>query len=88
MVKKYRHHQGQRFIPGVEMTLHRGNGIAHQSKCHVGIRRTLMFNQRIDVAITLRCLQRPQYIGIAGPQVFLYKTAGFKLQRVQLAKVA
>lgn len=36
--KKHRHHQRQRFVPGIRVALHCGNRIAHQAKGHMAIR--------------------------------------------------
>ena len=46
----------------VQMSLHYGNGIAHEAKCHMSIRGTLMFNDGVNVAIAFTSFQRPQHV--------------------------
>ena len=44
-------------MPGVKMVLHGGNCVAHQAKGHEFIGLTLMFNQCVNVAGSMCCLQ-------------------------------
>ena len=88
VIEQHRHHQRQRFVPGVQMTLHRRQRVAHQPECHVRIRRALMFNHHVDIAVTVAGFQRPQYVGVAGAQIGLNEAAGLQLKRLQVAQLA
>ena len=88
VIKQHRHHQRQRFVPGVQMTLHRRQRVAHQPECHMRFRRALMFNHHIDIAVAVAGFQRPQYVGVAGAQIGLNKAAGLQLERLQITQLA
>ena len=38
-------------MSGIQMTLHRRNGIAHQPEGHMGIRRALVLNNDVNIAL-------------------------------------
>ena len=74
-------------MPGVQMALHRGDGVAHQPERHPFVRRALVFNQHMHVAVTFTGFQGIKHIAVAGPQIILNETAGLQLQRRQVADI-
>ena len=38
-------------MTAIKMALHRGDGVAHQAEGHLRIRRALMFDNHINVAL-------------------------------------
>ena len=64
MIKQQGDNQRQLRMPLIQMTLHRGDGIAHQAKGHMAVRRALVLNQQIDIALPRLRLQRVKDIGM------------------------
>ena len=51
VIEQHGYHQRQAFMSGIQMTLHRRNGIAHQPEGHMGIRRALVLNNDVNIAL-------------------------------------
>lgn len=51
VVKRYRHYQQQIFMARFKMTLHSDNNISQLVKGHIFIRRTLVFQQQMNVPV-------------------------------------
>lgn len=73
MVEEDRDHQRQAIVAGIEMALHGGNGVAHQTKGHMPVGRALVFDQRINIAISRRGFQGIQNVGIKRTQIVFDK---------------
>ena len=73
LIKKNGNHQWKMRISRFQMALHCGDGIAHQAKRHLFVRRALMLNKYVDIAGLIIDFQRVQHVGIVGAQVFLNK---------------
>ena len=67
------------------MTLHGGDGIAHQTKGHMPVGRALVFDKRINITVSRRGFQGIQNVGIKGAQIVFDKMPRLEMQRTQIA---
>ena len=73
--KQQRNNQRQLLMTGIQVFLHGGNGVPHESERHMPVGTALVLNERINVSLTLGGLQGVQHVGKIGSQVFLNKGA-------------
>jgi len=65
----------------IQMALHHRDGVTHQAECHQAVRRALMFDDDVDIALFSYGLQRVEDIAVVSAQIFFDKTAGGQAPR-------
>lgn len=85
VVEENRDHQRQPIVAGIKVALHGGDGVAHQTKGHMPIGRALVFDKRINIAVSRRGFQGIQNVGVKGTQIVFDKMPGLEMQRTQIA---
>ena len=85
VVEENRDHQRQAIVAGIEMALHGGDGVAHQTKGHMPVGRALVFDKRINITVARRGFQGIQNVGVKGTQIVFDKMPGLEMQRTQIA---
>ena len=73
---------------GVEVSLHRGNRIAHQTKSHMVVRRALMLYHHVNISRPAGGPHRPQHVRIPGAQILIDKTRRLQPQGSEIAPLA
>jgi hypothetical protein len=68
-----------------QMALHGGYRVTYQAKRHVPVRRRLVLNEHVNVAVTTGGFQAVEDVAEILAEVILNERAGFQFQRAEVA---
>ena len=68
-----------------QMALHGGHRVTYQAKRHVPVRRRLVLNEHVNVAVTTGGFQAVEDVAEILAEVILNERAGFQFQRAEVA---
>jgi hypothetical protein len=68
-----------------QMALHGGHRVTYQAKRHMFVRRRLVLNEHVNVAVTTGGFQAVEDVAEILAEVILNERAGFQFQRAEVA---